>query len=188
MALPVNILFSLMLPCCLGAKVARNYKTILTVKNGGPYGVWGAIELCPEGYARGFALKVQEHLGVWYDDTALNGIRLYCTNGKVVESKTGPWGKWTEPKYCPKGNLISFTLRVEEPRGLVADDTIASNVQFTCQGGQVLTGNSHAWGVFGPWSDHCRSSSICGLQTKVESNQGTGDNTALNDVRFFCCA
>ncbi|XP_053164386.1 vitelline membrane outer layer protein 1-like [Hemicordylus capensis] len=188
MALAVSIFFSLMLSCCLGATAARNYKTIITVKNGGPYGVWGAIELCPKGYARGFALKVQAHQGIWYDDTALNGIRLYCTDGIVVESKTGPWGEWTEAKYCPKGNLISFTLRVDKHRGITHDNKAAVNVRFTCQGGQVLTGNSHKWGVLGPWSDRCRSSAICGLQTKVQYDQGSGDDTALNDVRFFCCS
>ncbi|XP_053164380.1 vitelline membrane outer layer protein 1-like [Hemicordylus capensis] len=187
MALAVSIFFSLMLSCCLGATAARNYKTIITVKNGGPYGVWGEVQLCPKGYARGFALKVQAHQGIWHDDTALNGIRLYCSNGKVIESKTGRWGEWTEAKYCPKGYIFAFTLRVDPPQGPVADDTSASNVRFACPGGQILTGNSHKWGVFGPWSDRCRSSAICGLQTKVD-DQGSADDTGLNDVKFFCCS
>ncbi|XP_053165856.1 vitelline membrane outer layer protein 1-like [Hemicordylus capensis] len=188
MALLVSILYFLVLSCCLEATAARNYENTLTVENGGPRGNWGAIELCPEGYARGFALKVQERQGILRDDTALNGIRLYCTNGEVIESKTGPWGEWTEAKYCPKRNLISFTLRVDKRRGFGHDNKAAVNVRFICQGGQVLTGNSYKSGDFGPWSDRCSSSSICGLQTKVEDQQGSGDESALNDVRFFCCS
>ncbi|XP_053167122.1 vitelline membrane outer layer protein 1-like [Hemicordylus capensis] len=187
MALPVSILFFLIFSCCLGRKEPRDYRTVLKVENGGPFGDWGEIELCPEGYARGFAIKVQAHQGIWYDDTALNGIRLYCTKGQVIESKTGPWGNWSEAKYCPKGNFISFGLRVEKPQGPFLDDTAASNVRFTCEGGHVLTGKSHNWGTFGLWSDRCISGFICGLQTKVEDKQGVGDDTALNDARFFCC-
>ncbi|VDI46185.1 Hypothetical predicted protein, partial [Mytilus galloprovincialis] len=45
------------------------------------------------------------------------------------------------------------------------------------------------YGSYGEWSDACPvNSAICGIKTKIHSNQGEGvDDTALNDVKFFCC-
>ncbi|XP_036443929.1 vitelline membrane outer layer protein 1-like [Colossoma macropomum] len=174
----------------------RPYKSVLTVSNGGPWGTWGEPEMCPPGYyAAGFSLRVEYPISG--DDSALNGIRLHCVNtpsGKAwnshfatVKSDAGSWGVWTEPKYCPSGMLISFQLRVEGHQG-DGDDTAANNIKFQCSGIQLeLVGEGTSWGEWGGWSTHCRGKGICGIQTKVEPPQGSGDDTALNDVKFFCC-
>ncbi|XP_069505913.1 vitelline membrane outer layer protein 1-like [Ambystoma mexicanum] len=167
----------------------RDYTNIITVKNGGPKGTWGRVEFCPAGqFATGFALKVQSARG-YADDTGLNGIRLFCGGGitSAIESKIGRWGKWTRLVIqCPRTSyLAAFSLKVQPPQG-DGDDTAANSIIFRCSYGKQLLGHGGSRGSWGEWSDACKKG-ICGIQTKVEDFQGTADDTALNDVRFYCC-
>ncbi|XP_027628981.1 vitelline membrane outer layer protein 1 homolog isoform X2 [Tupaia chinensis] len=137
--------------------------------------------------------QVEPPQGIQGDDTALNGIQLHCTRGDaehnthVVESQSGRWGPWSEPLWCLGGGfLVAFSLRVEAPV-TPGDNTAANNVRFRCSDGKELEGPGLSWGEFGEWSGACRKG-VCGLQTKVEPPRGLRDDTALNDVRFFCCS
>ncbi|KAI4887795.1 hypothetical protein NFI96_024753 [Prochilodus magdalenae] len=59
--------------------IGRPHSSVLNISNGGPWGTWGRKEMCPErSYAAGFSLKVEYPLSG--DDSALNGILLYCVN------------------------------------------------------------------------------------------------------------
>ncbi|XP_075433795.1 vitelline membrane outer layer protein 1-like [Ascaphus truei] len=168
-----------------------NSKNVISVSNGGELGEWGPVEMCPVGcHTRGFSLKVEEKQGKG-DDTALNAIQLYCVNNKnnwekTIQSTEGRWGSWTSPVRCPNGNLVAFNLRVEPPQG-DGDETAANNIMFKCSDESILEGSGLSWGTYGPWSLSCEIG-ICGIQTRVESNQGDGDDTALNDVKFTCCS
>ncbi|KAF4098992.1 hypothetical protein G5714_021022 [Onychostoma macrolepis] len=155
--------------------------------------------MCPTGtYAAGFSLKVEYPVG-HRDDTALNGIQLHCVkknskglphsyhNYASVRSDVGSWGRWTDIKWCPSGFLTAFQLRVERPQG-VGDDTAANNIRFKCSRGSFLLGDGTHWGDWGDWSQTCKRKGICGIKTRVEGPRGIGDDTALNDVRMFCCA
>ncbi|XP_076842466.1 vitelline membrane outer layer 1 homolog b isoform X2 [Brachyhypopomus gauderio] len=142
--------------------IDRPFLSLLIVDNGQRWGTWGLREMCPLGfYAAGFSLKVA---GYWEslligDNTALNGIRLHCVN--TAKGTSGP--------HTDYATVQSDTGR------------------FRCGGGEELQGAGTAWGSWGSWSDTCRGKGVCGIQTIVEEPRGLGDDTALNDVRLFCC-
>ncbi|XP_056113732.1 vitelline membrane outer layer protein 1-like [Rhinichthys klamathensis goyatoka] len=171
----------------------RSYRSVLKVSNGGPWGSWGVISMCPSGtYVDAFSLKVEGKLIFGGDDTALNGIRLYCVDRPgadeytAITSDVGGWGEWTDKKSCPVGFFTAFQLKVESPRGS-GDDTAANSIDFKCSD-WVIWGKGLNWGDWGDWSATCEGKGICGLQTRVEESQGSeGDDTALNDVIMFCC-
>uniref|UniRef100_A0A8D2PEC0 VMO1 protein n=1 Tax=Zosterops lateralis melanops TaxID=1220523 RepID=A0A8D2PEC0_ZOSLA len=154
-----------LLGSCLGGTGARQYESILMVPNGGPWGSWGHKVTSPFFFA---SSKVQPFQGFWLfgDDTALNGVRLLCTDGQRLDK----WGNWTKAQLCSSNRLVSFSLRVERWQYLW-DNTAVNNFRFACSNGTL---------------SNCTSGAICGLQTKVEKPQGKWDDTALNDMRVCC--
>ncbi|NWI88573.1 VMO1 protein, partial [Pitta sordida] len=188
MLLLILAIFGLQSYCCLQGTEARKYESMLMMPNGEPWGSWRHTQFCPSGYAKGFELKVQPYQGFWLfaDDTALNGIRLLCTDGTVIESSVSWWRNWTKAQVCSSNQLVAFSLRVERWQ-YFRDNMAVNNVRFACLNGTMLEGWRLSGGCFGPWSSNCTSGAICGLQTKVEVPQGKGDDTALSDMRVFCC-
>ncbi|XP_078520152.1 vitelline membrane outer layer protein 1-like [Lissotriton helveticus] len=174
-----------------GTFAGRQYYTSISVTNGGPWGSWTWIDMCPEGsYATGYSVQLEEYVSA-SDDTALNGIRLFCTSqdgvAYTVESAVGDFGKWSRVTWCPAGYLKSFQLKVEEPQGAL-DDTAANTIKFRCTSGAIVEGEVGDFGQYGGWSSDCPRGGICGIETKMEPYGGAFvDDTALNDVRFFCC-
>ncbi|VDI40301.1 Hypothetical predicted protein [Mytilus galloprovincialis] len=74
------------------------------------------------------------------------------------------------------------------------DNTAANYVRFKCRninsaGSGTTLGTSGLWGDYGAWSEYCAvGSAICGLKVRIQLPQGVIiDDTALNDVQFFCC-
>ncbi|XP_052083798.1 vitelline membrane outer layer protein 1-like [Mytilus californianus] len=182
------VLFSLAV--CIGeASYPRQVVKALRSNNGGVWGDWHEPRFCPSGqYAVGYSLRIEGKQGSRGDDTSLNGIKLLCgtkkrrsNNGFTVTSGYGPWGGWSGFMKC---GYLGYG------RG---DDTAANYVKFRCKAlnwywpGYEI-GGSGFWGHFSGWSTCPRRTAICGLQTRVEGQQGSsGDDTALNDVIFFCC-
>ncbi|XP_037031245.1 uncharacterized protein LOC119070841 [Bradysia coprophila] len=161
------------------------------------WGDWGAADFCPEGsYVTGFDLKIEDNQGGG-DDTAVNSIKLICTNLKGVYQKDivsseGSWGNYRGRKYCPNGLGNGFELRSESGQGR-GDDTAGVDFNLICansdgsstiiRGGEILT--------YGDWRTTNRmcppQTAICGIRTQVERPQGSGDDTALNNVDLACC-
>ncbi|NWI44379.1 VMO1 protein, partial [Picathartes gymnocephalus] len=185
--MPARVILLLLCPSGTGL---HEYTSVLTVPSGGHWGGGDSRQFCHHGYADGLALKPDKF---GRDDTALNGICLHCQDDSItIESLVGGtffhllfvrWGTWTSFQVCPGGYLISFSLRTEESQG-GDDDTAAKNIQFRSSDEAVLVGDGKTWGSFGLWTNSCK---ICGLQIKVGPPQALQDDTALNNMRFFCC-
>ncbi|KAM6419728.1 vitelline membrane outer layer protein 1-like [Pluvialis apricaria] len=163
----------LLLALCTPGTGAHEHTSVLTVPGGGHWGKWGSQQFCRYGYANGFALKFLQ--------SAVNNPSIIAGLKSLLEicNTRGRWGTWTNFQVCPEGYLISFSLRTEKSQG-GGDDTAANNIQSRCSDATVLVGDGLSWGRFGPCN-------IRSLQTKVESPQGLQNDTALNNVKFFCC-
>lgn len=163
------------------------------------WGTWGPWQYCPPGtFAESFQLNTEARLLVG-DDTALNGIRLFCGDPKkpdtaVITSSVGQFGEWGKVYNCNPGVLDGFQLRVEPAQGS-GDDTATNNARFFCSSNP--TGFIEGDGLsFGEWStaQHCfNNQGICGIRTQVEvTPDGAGENckkmTNLNIKleKLFC--
>lgn len=137
--------------------------------------------------AIGFNTKVEEPQGDG-DDTALNSIKLVCANDKEIYSGEGEWGQWGENAICPSGSYLNgFKLKVEPVQG-DGDDTASNGIIMFCSDGTELNNNNE--GQWGDWSENymCpEEKNICGFRQQIEPPVGEGDDTAMNNVLFFCC-
>jgi hypothetical protein len=164
----------------------------------GYWGDWSGMARCPFGaYAKGYALRAEPSIGGG-DDTALNAIQVYCEwwYGAPSEPLTphpGFWGDWLARADCPAGAYMDgIQMKIEPPLGGGKDDTAANRVLAHCSDGTTIeAGHYTDWGNWGAWNYCPAGSAICGVMTRVEGKQGGGsgdDDTALNGLRFDCCA
>lgn len=134
-----------------------------------------------------FVIKHLDNLKRWtvsYDSVSGNvHVNITCNSiSKFVCS----WGGYGRDFICPTGTYITqCQLRVESRQGS-GDDTAANNLNCKCSNNDFMNGDGTEWGGWMAFSQHC-SKGICGLQTRVERSQGSGDDTALNDAKFVCC-
>lgn len=148
------------------------------------WGTWGQFQKCPLGTrAQGFQLLTQRFQGPLTDDTALNGVRLYCgdpfnQSTHAITSKIGDFGNWGSTYSCFPGNINGFQLRVEPYLGS-GDDTATNNMRVFCSGdpNNYVEGDGLGFGLWGE-SRRCFSDQgVCGLQTQVEDCNTTGKST-----------
>ena len=166
---------------------------VLQTNNGTPWGKWGGARFCPAStFAIGFSLKVEGHQSE-DDDTAVNNIKLVCGDYSIFEfegDSRSSWGSYGQNSYCPNNSFIKgFALKVEKDQPLGHDDTAVNDMKVFCGNNyeEVGSTNGQRFGSFGS-NAYCPGySSICGFSLKSEEPQGMADDTAVNDVAFYCC-
>lgn len=178
--------------------------------NWGSPGRWGR---CPEGhYLYAYRQKVESPQGDG-DDSGLNGLEFACSqaafnwgvrsrsqwppnalysDGRIhhLELSSSPWGSWSEWVICPDHSFITgFRLKQEAKQGK-GDDTAATAFQAYCStgrpgdGGWLRANNDGPWGQ---WSAPVKTKpgyALNAVRLRIEAPQGSGDDTAVNNVEF----
>jgi hypothetical protein len=163
----------------------------------GHWGSWRHAPACPAGtWAKGFSLRRETYQGpeiINNDDSALNSVKLICSNDDEIDPKGGPWGKWATAKLCSAGKfLTAANLKVEPPQA-TKDDSAANDVVFECSDKKNLsippTDTAGTWGKEGGMVACPVGTAVCGLSVRVEDPQGDGNNddTAMNGLALHCC-
>jgi hypothetical protein len=195
----------------LTATAADSFRSDIFGSNKGglfatPWGQWQSrIIFCPAGsYVGGYSMRVEPPQGKG-DDTALNGLTLNCYDraGKTAQlvALQGNWGNWGQSANCPTGTYATaFKLKIEGPQG-TGDDTGVNSLKFTCsKGHEIEASGGGQWGSWTSWltapiheiptslrSRNPKNLAICGVRGKIESYQGKGDDTSVNDLEFIWC-
>ncbi len=144
------------------------------------WGDWAEdVDRCPVGtYAHGFQIKSETWIGPLFDDSSMNGLRLFCGDpiDETVPSVTsleGAWGKWRNLYRCSEnGYVTGFQLKVER-NGLDLDETATNNVRILCSDNvDPVEGDGEAWGVWGEVQQCGPEEAVCGIKTQVQPDRG----------------
>lgn len=175
--------------------------------DGGYWGTWGSTHKCTyPAFAEGMELKFEDHHsrdgsdrqdGRSFDDTALNDIRITCSDGQIISS-TRPggkttWGTWKGYTRCSGKNYITrATIRKESKQGS-GDDTAANGIRYQCSDDKEHYPFDGLWGSWQGYQSCPEGSAVMGIQIQWEPHQRDDtvrsfDDTALNDVRLYCAS
>ncbi|XP_037775913.1 vitelline membrane outer layer protein 1 homolog [Penaeus monodon] len=141
----MRTLLALAALAALASSAAVTSNESLQLDNGLVRGTWGDPEMCAAGsHAFSFEIKYAD-LG-HIDDTAVNGVRLYCETpgGSLtgyVTSSEGKWGEWRGMRTCALGHhLVGIQGNVVDPQGNFGDDLGVDNLRMECDDGAILDG------------------------------------------------
>jgi hypothetical protein len=163
----------------------------------GHWGKWGKMDKCQDGnYVTAFKLKSEGHQKSG-DDTGLNRVIMYCNGASghetSITSSYKSWGAWGARRNCPGTDnaVTGFRIKIEPMQGRGSsdstDDTSANTVDLRCENGATLTGDSNSnWGDWSSWVMCPSGKAVVGIQTRVESFEGEGDDTAINGMKLLC--
>lgn len=142
----------------------------------------------PGTFVFGFAQKVQPNQGSG-DDTALNDIELYCTNGYQLDRFTLPgateFGEWGPITGCRDGYVVGFQQKVETSGG---DNSAVNSISLQCDSGEsIKTINEGPWGTWSTLKLCPIGTAVCGVEAYIQPPQGDNDDTSVNDISLMCC-
>jgi hypothetical protein len=176
--------------------------TNVTVYNG-EVGNWGCTDFCQnDSFAYAIDLQSLPPQGGDVDDSAVNGVSLWCFNrffgnptGYATSSR-GPWGNWlgTGGVVCASHlePVSGAQVKSELIHGSGVDDVTMTGIRYTCLNDTTTLKTPPVNTPWGKWlgtgPKFCPGgTAVCGIQTRVEPSQGSGDDTALGGVKFACC-
>jgi len=104
--------------------------------SGGNWGSWTGKKMCPEEKYIG-AASVRFEDPIDGDDTALNGLKIYCvdkywSNGEIIMVFNGNWGSWKSWGYKQRKLVKGAKVRFEASQGR-GDDTALNGIQFNVE-------------------------------------------------------
>jgi hypothetical protein len=180
--------------CTIPRTDVASYVTLAS----GSWGSWSTCyEFCPaDTLAYQVTAKSEKSQGTG-DDSAMNGVALACYNKTTggyqgyITSNQQAWGNWMDwvsaSPYTVTNPFVGGKLMIEGSQGL-GDDTAANMIMMYSANGVGVGPASYTW--FGSWKTpaYCPAgTAVCGLSTRIEGSQGSGDDTALNGVAVACC-
>ena len=76
------------------------------------WGDWGSTQICPgsQDYVTQFQFK---SIGAGGDDSALNGVKLFCKDGGSVTSAVAHLGYWTNLSPVCSTGFTGATVKIE---------------------------------------------------------------------------
>src|SRR4051794_29691891 len=181
-----------------GCTIPRTDVAAYVTLASGSWGSWSTCyEFCPaDTLVYQLTVKSERSQGGG-DDSALNGVALGCFNKTsgvyqgYLTSNQQSWGEWmpwfNSNPYNVSNPFVGGQLMVEGSQGL-GDDTAANMLRlYGANGHAVSPGAFTMWGSWKPAAYCPAGTAICGLSTRIEASQGSGDDTALNGVAVACC-
>ena len=81
-------------------------------------------------------------------------------------------------------------LRFRAEGDITGDDVFGTNVDMSCQSGEILNGEGvNDWGSWSSWTFCPPESAVCGLQTKIHDDDvgEFEDDAGLTNIKILCC-
>lgn len=100
----------------------------------------------------------------------------------------GIWGDFGSRQHCSAGYTAARTKSYVKNDADGTDDVATSCLEMYCEGSNWQdAGNCVSWSG-GTWiTKYCPTGTkVYGMQTKFESRQEDGDDTATNNVNLYC--